>query len=549
MSAQPGPIEQLRRTVEILVRERDSAQKAFEAAQADVERLSRALEKANEHLHQVERSHASRLAESHVREGPEVEAALAEAKAALDEARRTVWTAQADRDQAARALEILRSELAETRVRLSEGATRAKQVAAEELLEHAKVAWGAVRAVVDEAEGTRLIEHGQDPPEIARFADGAQRFEREVLEGKQRPAPPAMKTKGKAAASAPARPTQIRPPDPSLVGLRGAVAVAGAAGLIAGSLLEWLRPFAASAIDLQLEALYRANAFEDTRSGQISAGAVVIVLAAVALVGVLPRVRLLTPLAGVLAVIGTVAYLWTVGQSSGVSFPSDVGVGAWLALVGSLVLVGAGSIRVRRREPVGAETVPAGEAPPAETAAPVAETAPAPTAEVPAPSEPAAAPATVEEPSRGGRETAPWLVAGAAILLIVIAVAARNSNPVEADVLFWSATIRLVWAVPLLVILGVMLGAAAGHPRGVLVGLRAGEERSSGRLIGAALVAALFLLLVVAALQNTGDVEIDVLLTTFDLALTWVILVWLAIGIVVGSIAARRGRRSASSAA
>lgn len=562
MSSERRPIEHLRRSVEILVRERDAAQNAFDSGQADVERLAGALETANEHLMLVERSHASRLAESHTRKDPGVEAALSDAKLALAEAQRSVWTAQADRGQAARALEILRSELAEARVRLSEEATRAKQAAAAELLEHAKVAWGTVRTVVDEVEAVRLIEHGQDPPEVQRITQGAHRFEREVLEGKpSRPEPVAAKGKGKAAAparvSAPVRPTEARPVDPSLVGLRGAATVAGAAGLVVGSLLEWLRPFAASAVDLQVRALYRSNSFEDTHSGQISAGAVMIVLAVVALVGILPRVRLLSPLAGAFAAVGTIAYLAAVGGSAGVSFPSDVGVGAWLALAGGLVLVGAGFIPVRRKPAPAAagglaDETPAGPAAPAEEGVPAAETAAASvTAPVPTPAEPAAPTPVAEQPSEqaGRRETAAWLVAGGAILLLIAAVAARNSESVESDVLFWTASIQLIWAVPVLVVLGVVLGAAFAHPRGVIVVLRAaGEERGRGQTVGAALVAILSLLLLVVAIQNMQDVEIDILFTTFRVALALVMLGSLAIGILVGAITAKRGSRVLGSA-
>ncbi len=547
MSQGPRPVDHLRRSVEILVRERDAAQKAFDGGQADLERLSEALERANEHLTRVGQAHVSRLAESHARKDPEVEAALSDAKVALDEARRSVWTAQADRDQAARALEILRSEMAERSARLAEGATRAKQAAAKELLERAKVAWAAVRTVVEEAEATRLVEHGQDPPEIALITAGARRFEREVLEGRPSGSePPTGKAAGKAPgkSAAPARPevpagqTESRPVDPASVVLRAAATVAGAAGLIGGSLLEWLRPFAASGADLQFRALYQSDSFEGTRSGQLSAGAVMIVLAVLALVGLLPRLRVLRPLAGALAVVGMVAYLSTVGRSTGVSLPSDVGVGAWLALAGGLVLVGAGFIPVRRKPaPTSAE------APAAETAV-ESVTSPG-TAPGTAPTEPAPSP-MAERPSQeaGKRVTTAWLVAGAAILLLIAAVAVGNSRSLESDVLFWTASIRLIWAVPVLVILGAALGAASAHPRGVFVGLRAaGEERSRGRAVGAALVAIGFLLLLVVAVQNTQDVEIDVLLATLHVALVWVILCSLAIGILVGVVAARHGVR------
>ena len=536
------------------MRERDAAQEAVDSGQADLERLSGASATAKEHLAQVERAHASRLAESHVRKDPEAEAALSDAEAALDEARRSLWTAQADREQAVRALGILRSELADARARLAEGATRSKQAAAAELLERAKVAWTPVRTVVDEVEATRLIEYGQDPPEVALITAGARRFEREVLEGKQAGSEPsAGKVAGKSATTAP-QPVQARPAEaPSVnrpsVMLRSAVTVAGAASLIAGALLEWLRPFGASGLDVQFRALYRSHPFEGTPSGQISAGAVMMILAVIALAGLLPRARLLTPLAGGLATVGMIAYLSTVGRSVAVSFPSDVGLGAWLALGGALTLVVAGFIPVRRKPVSAVAVAPAVQMVPVEAASvegglPAAETA---TAPAPAPTGSAApAPPVAEPPSQetSGRPTVAWLVAGAAILLLIAAAGARNSRSADADVLFWTVSIRLIWAVPLLMVIGAVIGSAFAHPRAVLASLPAASEaHSRRRTMVSAVLALLLLLLLVVAFQNTQDVEADILFTSVDVSLTWVILGALGVGILAGAVAARRGVR------
>ncbi len=560
MSQQSRPIDHLRDSVEILVRERDAAQEAFDSGRADVERLSVATTTAKEHLTQVERAHASRLAESHVRKDPEVEATLSDAGVALDEARRSLWTAQADREQAVRALEILRSELADARARLAEGATRAKQAAVAELLERAKVAWTPVRTLVDEVEATRLVEHGQDPPEVALITAGAQRFEREVLEGKQaRSQPSAGTVAGKSATTArqpvQAGPTVAPSGDRSSMMLRSAVTVAGAASLITGALLEWLRPFDASGLDVQFRAIYASHPFEGTPSGQISAGAVMIILAGVALVGLLPRARLLTPLAGGLAVVSMVAYIWTVGRSDVVSFPSDVGLGAWLALGGGVILVAAGFIPVRRKPASTVTGVPAAEVATVETASAdpslaAAETATATataTAPAPAPVGSASPVSPVAEPpsqEAGKRPTVAWLVAGVAILLLVAAVGVRNSQPVEADLWFRTVSVRLIWAVPLLVGLGAVIGSAFAHPRAVLASLPAASEaHSRQRNVVSAIIAFACLALLVVAIQNTQQVEVDVLFTTVDVSLTWVILGSLAVGILVGAVAARRGVR------
>ncbi|MGH2740522.1 MAG: hypothetical protein ACRDH6_08600 [Actinomycetota bacterium] len=118
--------------------------------------------------------------------------------------------------------------------------------------------------------------------------------------------------------------------------------------LIAGGLLDWVSP-ATAGEDLSWRAFYRASALDGGASFLTSAGGILVLIGILAVAGIANFSGILTRLMGALGLTGFALFGVTMGRSSVSSFPSDVGLGAWLVLAGSLVAIVAGFVASRRK--------------------------------------------------------------------------------------------------------------------------------------------------------------------------------------------------------
>lgn len=141
----------------------------------------------------------------------------------------------------------------------------------------------------------------------------------------------------------------------SLAGLitRIILTVIGAAALILGGFLTWYRPRAAGGLriagtDLDGRAYYTVAL---TRAPHFvsSAGAVMILLGLLALVGLAPRTGWLTRLVGALGIVGFVLYVITLARAAvpGGTL-ATIGTGAWVCLAGGVICLAGGFSGTRR---------------------------------------------------------------------------------------------------------------------------------------------------------------------------------------------------------
>lgn len=131
---------------------------------------------------------------------------------------------------------------------------------------------------------------------------------------------------------------------PGLV-VRIVLTLAGAAGMIVGAFLRWIHGI--TGVQLDSRALWRTE-FVSTSTFVRTAGFVVIVLGLLAIVGLAPRAGWLTRLAGALGIVAFVLFTIELYRTPGRAFP-DPGawVGAWVALLGSIVALIAGFFGTR----------------------------------------------------------------------------------------------------------------------------------------------------------------------------------------------------------
>jgi hypothetical protein len=129
---------------------------------------------------------------------------------------------------------------------------------------------------------------------------------------------------------------QTRPS--ATLGVRVVLTALGAAGLIVGAFLKWLNDVKGT------QGSYRVYYAKNAAGGVSfwkSAGAVMIVLGLVAIVGLAARTGWLTRLAGALGVVAFILFAVNVYRRSDFSF-GDFQVGIWLCLVGAIVALVAG---------------------------------------------------------------------------------------------------------------------------------------------------------------------------------------------------------------
>lgn len=134
-------------------------------------------------------------------------------------------------------------------------------------------------------------------------------------------------------------------PAPGGVAGRILLTLLGAAGMIVGAFVPWIRGSETTGVDRQFSVFFSTGAGE---SGFItSAGFVLIVLAVLALLGLAFRVGWLTSLAGALGLLAMVLFVITVLRSGGGI--GDLSFGTWLSVVGSILALIAGILGSRDR--------------------------------------------------------------------------------------------------------------------------------------------------------------------------------------------------------
>jgi hypothetical protein len=135
----------------------------------------------------------------------------------------------------------------------------------------------------------------------------------------------------------PAAPTAGRGYSYAAFGVRVLLTLAGAAGLIIGGFMDWIRD--TSAVDVRVSALWDTPESFETRTFVATVGFVTIVLGLLAVLGLAARSGWLTRVAGALGLVVFILFLIQVYRAD-----QDVGViqaGAWVVLAGSiLALVG-----------------------------------------------------------------------------------------------------------------------------------------------------------------------------------------------------------------
>jgi hypothetical protein len=137
----------------------------------------------------------------------------------------------------------------------------------------------------------------------------------------------------------------------------------GATGMIVGAFMVWIREASAMGIDISDRAFIQTS-FNLHADFVKSVGFVFIVLGLLAIVGLAPRSGWLTSLAGALGIAGFVLLAIQLQRAPGASFPSSVGVGAWIALAGGIVALFGGFFGTRARV-VAYQAVPPAGPPPA----------------------------------------------------------------------------------------------------------------------------------------------------------------------------------------
>ena len=145
--------------------------------------------------------------------------------------------------------------------------------------------------------------------------------------------------------------------------VRLVLSLLGAAGMIVGAFLVWVRTASVKGVDISDRAFIQTNANMHTTFVK-SVGFAFIVLGLLAIVGLAPRSGWLTSFAGALGIAGLVVFGIQLQRAAGTSFPSSVGIGAWLALAGGVVGLIGGFFGTRARA-VAYPAAPAAGPPPA----------------------------------------------------------------------------------------------------------------------------------------------------------------------------------------
>jgi uncharacterized membrane protein YecN with MAPEG domain len=132
---------------------------------------------------------------------------------------------------------------------------------------------------------------------------------------------------------------------PARVVLRLALVAIGAAGLLVGAFLEWVNGI--DGIDLSNRVFVRADITTTTRFVE-SSGFVAMAIALVAVLGLALVSGWIIRLAGIAGIIAFVLSLISLARIQEPSLPQGIGVGLWMLLAGSIVIVLAGFVPTKR---------------------------------------------------------------------------------------------------------------------------------------------------------------------------------------------------------
>lgn len=119
----------------------------------------------------------------------------------------------------------------------------------------------------------------------------------------------------------------------------------GSAGMVLAAFLDWIRPDNVIGTEISYRAFYRTTFSADVPFVR-SAGAVVIAIALVAILGLAFRSGWLTRLAGAMGIIGSALFAITMYRV-GMDVPASLGAGPWFMLGGGIVTMFGGFFATR----------------------------------------------------------------------------------------------------------------------------------------------------------------------------------------------------------
>ena len=122
--------------------------------------------------------------------------------------------------------------------------------------------------------------------------------------------------------------------------------VLGAAGMIVGAFLKWLSQADQLGTDIEVQVLWSFNV--EGQAGFVSSvGFVTIILGLLALLGMAFRTGWLTRIAGALGIVVFVLYAITLYRVPGDAGFGEIGIGAWLVLIGGILALIGGFLGTR----------------------------------------------------------------------------------------------------------------------------------------------------------------------------------------------------------
>jgi hypothetical protein len=128
---------------------------------------------------------------------------------------------------------------------------------------------------------------------------------------------------------------------------RMVLTVAGAAGMIIGAFLKWLSEAEQIGTEIEVQILWSYE-IEGQANFVSSVGFVAIILGLLALVGLAFRTGWLTRVAGALGIVVFVLYVITIYRvPEAEADVSNVGLGAWLVLIGGVLALIGGFLGTR----------------------------------------------------------------------------------------------------------------------------------------------------------------------------------------------------------
>ena len=132
---------------------------------------------------------------------------------------------------------------------------------------------------------------------------------------------------------------------PARVVLRLALVAIGATALLVGAFLEWANGI--NGINLSNRVFFRADLQTTTRFVE-SSGFVAMAVGLVAVLGLALVSGWVILLAGIAGIIAFVLSLISLARVQDPSLPADIGIGLWMLLAGSIVIVLAGFVPTTR---------------------------------------------------------------------------------------------------------------------------------------------------------------------------------------------------------